>query len=400
LVSASAFVDTFGDGMWMVGAGLFFVRAQGLPVTQVGLGLTIAGLVGLPAGVALARVADRRGPRGMYLALTLTQAAAFVALVGSRTFLPFVLASTVAASTNQGAQAIRSGIVRTMGGTDAVRFRARLHAVMNVGISAGAAVAGVVIAANTRTAYDALMLADAATFALAGMLLRATSPVPVAVTAAAARRLGALRDLRYASVAAADGLLDFEFIVSGFLLPLWVVLHTHAPRWLASPLLLLNTAVVVVFQVRFSAAANDPAGAARSYRRAGVALAGAAVLFGVSGQVPAVAAAALLIAAMAVHSLGELMHASGAFGLSYGLAPQHAVSEYQAVWSLGMGLARALGPAVLTFVCLRGGLAGWVTLAAAFAVTGAAMPRLARRAECRQPLPAQQAVTQPAQAAC
>jgi hypothetical protein len=380
LVSASAFVDTFGDGMWMVGAGLFFVRAQGLPVTEVGIGLTIAGLIGLPAGIALARVADRRGPRGTYLALTLTQAAAFVALVASRTFVPFVVASAVAASANQGAQAIRSGIVRTMGGADAVRFRARLHAVMNVGISGGAAVAGLVIAANTRSAYVALMLADAGTFAVAGLLLRAASPVPAVVSPPGARRLGALRDSRYVAVAAADGLLDFEFIVSGFLLPLWVVLHTHAPRWLASPLLLLNTAIVVLFQVRFSNAATEPTGAARSYRRAGFALAAAAVMFGVSGRIPAVAAAALLVAAMAVHSLGELMHASGAFGLSYGLAPEHAVSEYQAVWSLGMGLARALGPAVLTFVCLRGGLVGWVALGLAFAVTGTAMPRLARRA--------------------
>jgi hypothetical protein len=385
LISASVFVDTLGDGLWMVGGGLFFVRSQHFAVAAVGAGLTIAGLVGLPAGIRLARVADRRGPRGTYLALTLTQSAAFVALVVSRSFLVFVLASAVAASANQGAQATRSGIVRSFGGAEAVRFRARLHVITNLGISAGAALAGIAIAVNTRDAYVSLMLVDAATFGLAGLLLRGARITPTASVPAVSRRSGAIRDLRYVAVAAADGLLDLEFIVSGFLLPLWVVLHTTAPRWLASPLLLLNTAIVVLFQVRFAKAATEPVGAAGSARRGSLALGGAAILFGLSGGVPALAAAGLLVAAMCLHSLGELMHASGSFGLSYGLAPEHTVSEYQAVWSLGMGLARALGPAVLTVVCLRGGLAGWIALGVAFAVTGACIPRLAALASASRP---------------
>ncbi len=381
LITASAFVDTFGDGLWMVAGGLFFVRAQHLPVTEVGLGLTVAGLVGLPAGLWLARVADRRGPRGAYLALTLTQAAAFVLLVFAASFPPFVVGATIAACANQGAQAIRSGIVRTKGGADAVRFRARLHAVMNVGISAGAAIAGLAVAVNTRPAYVTIMVCDAATFALAGLLLRATSAVPAVPPPPASTRFGAIRDGRYVAVAAVDGLLDLQFIVSGYLLPLWVVLHTSAPRWLSSPLLMLNTGVVVFLQVRFSKGADRVPGAARSFRRGAWTLAVATVIFGISGQVSPGVAVVTLVAAMAVHSIGELLHASGSFGLSYGLAPTHSVSEYQAVWSLGMGMARALGPALLTFVCIKGGLVGWIGLGAAFVAAGAAAPALSRRVD-------------------
>ena len=78
-------------------------------------------------------------------------------------------------------------------------------------------------------------------------------------------------------------------------------------------------------------------------------------------------------------AIGKRQIASGAIGLSYGLAPEHSVSEYQAVWSLGMGMARALGPAVLTFVCIKGGLPGWLALGGAFLAAGAAAPSLARR---------------------
>lgn len=378
LVTVSTFVDTIGDGLWMVGGALFFVRAKGFPVVDVGIGLTISGLLSLPAGIALARLADRRGSRGTYLALTLIQSAAFVLLVIFRSFALFVMCAAMAASANQGAQAIRSGLIRSKGGADAVRFRSRLHAVMNVGISIGAAFAGVAIAVNTPAAYKTLMLGDAVTFAIAGLLMRATTRVCV-VAAPTGGRFGALRDGRYLTVAAVDGILDFQFLVSGYLLPLWVVLRTQAPRWLASPLLLLNTAIIVLFQVRFSSGAKEPAGAARSFRRGAATLAIAAVLFGISGRAGDATAIGLLVAAIGVHSVGELLHASGAFGLSYGLAPQHSASEYQAVWSLGMGMARAFGPAVLTLLCIKGGLPGWLLLSVAFAAAGLAAPPLARR---------------------
>jgi hypothetical protein len=48
----------------MTGSAVFVTRSVGLSAAQVGLGLTIAGAVGLGAGVPAGRAADRRGARG------------------------------------------------------------------------------------------------------------------------------------------------------------------------------------------------------------------------------------------------------------------------------------------------------------------------------------------------
>jgi hypothetical protein len=165
-----------------------------------------------------------------------------------------------------------------------------------------------------------------------------------------------------------------------------VVSNTQAPRWFASVLLVLNTVIVTLLQVKLSAGSERPTGAARSYRRAGIALGAAAVAFSLTGLGPAGWAVPMLIVAIAVHSLGEILHASGQFGLSYGLAPAHSVSEYQAVFSLGMGFSRAFAPAFLTFVCVLGGAPGWIAISAMFIVTGLIMPRASAHAEQRRTL--------------
>ncbi|MDH2443512.1 hypothetical protein QDR37_06100 [Amnibacterium sp. CER49] len=378
LVLASATVDSFGSGLWLAGGALFFHRAVGLPLPLIGLGLAFAGLVALPAGVRLARLADRHGARGFYLALTMTQAACYVVFVFVHSFLLFVLLATIAASADSAAQAIRSALVRAIGGATAVRFRARLHALMNVAIALGAALAAVLIGIGSLGAYDVLIVLDAVTFALAGVLVARTTLQRVAV-APAGRRWVAIRDRAYVAAATLDGVLDLEFGVSGFVLPLWVVTRTSAPHWLAALLLLLNTVLVATLQVRFSRGSDTVRGAARSFRRAALTLAAAAIVFSSTGGVPPAGAVLMLVLAMTVLSFGELQHAPGQFGLAYGMAPEHAAAEYQAVFSLGMGLSRAFAPAILTFLCVTLGAPGWWLLALLFLAAGLLMPLVAQR---------------------
>ena len=68
-------VNTVGSGLWLAGVALFLTRGVGLSATSVGLGLTIAGLIGLSASVPLGRLADRWDPRSLRAVLQLAQAA-------------------------------------------------------------------------------------------------------------------------------------------------------------------------------------------------------------------------------------------------------------------------------------------------------------------------------------
>jgi dipeptide/tripeptide permease len=168
-------------------------------------------------------------------------------------------------------------------------------------------------------------------------------------------------------------------------LPLWLVGHTDAPRWLFSPLVLCNTLLVVALQVRASRGSETVRGGALAVRRASFALAAACALYAAAAAGGTVAAAAVLAIAVVVHTAGELWQSAGGFGLSYGLAPDHAQGQYQGVFALGMNGSQALGPVILTTVCLGAGTPGWLGLGAVFAAAGLAMPVAARRALARRP---------------
>ncbi|MDA8068222.1 MAG: hypothetical protein M0T77_06385 [Actinomycetota bacterium] len=57
-------------------------------------------------------------------------------------------------------------------------------------------------------------------------------------------------DRRFVALGLLDGLTSFHQVALQVALPLWVVLFTHAPRELVGLLFALNTALLVVLQVR------------------------------------------------------------------------------------------------------------------------------------------------------
>jgi Major Facilitator Superfamily len=371
ILAAAALIDSLGDGLFLAGSALFFTRGLGLPVTQVGLGLSIAGVIGLTLGAEIGRLADRLGPRDVFVVMMLVQTVAVASYVFVTGLLGLVLTSAVAAVCRQGAQASRGALIAQLAGEEAPALRAYLHAVINVGIAGGAALAGFAVAKDTHAAYLALMLADAATFAVAGLTALLLPRVAIIERPPGAGKGRALTDRRFMVLTLLNGVISLQFIVSGFLLPLWVVFHTEAPRWLASPLLLLNTAVVVLLQVRVSGRHKGLGRAAAAYRLAGLLLLASSLFFATAtyGR-SAFVAAAVLTTAMIVHSAAELLTVAGAIGLSYGLAPAHAVGEYQGVWNLGFGASLAVGPGLLTVVCLQGGPVGWAVLGTVMALIG------------------------------
>ena len=388
-LAASTLVTTGGDGLYIAGSALFFTRGLGLPVAQVGLGLTCAGLLGLSAGVPLGRFADRHGPRDVLIAIELVQAAAIGAyvLVG-HSLAAFILAATVVIACMQGADAAKGALVGKLSHDDPVRLRAFLQSVSNVGISVGTIFAGFAIAQGTPAAYRLLMLGDAATFVAAAALLLMLPRFEVERDPAnpGARRWVALRDRPYVALTAANCAMSLQYFVLAFAMPLWVIGHTAAPRWLVSPMLLTNTVLIVALQVRFSRGTRTPRGGSRSALRAGVVLAGSMVLYGAASGRGQTLAVVVLLAAVIAHTLGELLQSAGSFGISYGLASERALGEYLGVYGLGIGICRAIAPGILAATCLEHGESGWIGLAGVLLLSGVLTPALVRWAEATRTL--------------
>lgn len=373
-LAAAALIDSLGDGLYLAGSALFFTRGLGLPVAQVGLGLSIAGIIGLLVGAEIGRLADRFGPREVFVSLMILQTVAVAGYTIVTGLVLLVPMATIAAVCRQGAQAARGAMIGQVGGNDAATLRSYLHAVINVGIAGGAALAGLALAKDTHTAYVALMLADATTFTVAALIALLLPATPAATRTTGKSKRLALSDRRFVGLTALSGVLSLQFVISGYLLPLWVVLHTHAPRWLASPLLLLNTGLIVLLQVRVSTRYKGLHRAAIAVRIAGILLALACITFGTAHYSHStLLATGVLLLAMAIASIAEVYTLAAAFGISFGMAPAHAIGEYQGVWNLGFGTAVAVGPGLLTLVVLEGGPIGWLGLGAVLLATALVM---------------------------
>jgi hypothetical protein len=235
----------------------------------------------------------------------------------------------------------------------------------------GALLAAPLIAAGSAVGLSAIMFGDALSFAVAALIL---ARVPLTRAAALSPRpgfwtvLGSFRDWRYAGLASLNSVLTLHMTILVFGIPLWLIHATSAPAGLVAVLMVLNTVLAVVLQVPFSQHATVSGGAPRVLRRAGVMLAGCSMAIAAAAYASPWLAAALLILATALMSLGEIWQAAGAWELSYRYADPEREVQYLAVFSLGAAAQDIFGPALITAVVMSAGTAGWMSLAGLFLV--------------------------------
>ncbi|NEB00663.1 MFS transporter [Streptomyces sp. SID13726] len=379
LLAVSWLVKTVGSGLYLTTSTLFFTRVVGLPVHQVATGLSVAGIVALAGAVPLGGLADRFGPRRTYTVLLGVQFATMAALAFARTFPAFLSLILVFLLAEQGSTAARGALVATVGeGAERVRLRAYLRVVTNVGITIGAAASALVIQADSKAGYMALLCCTALTYPGAAVPLWWLRPHETAPTNAAPRtgsNWQVLRDRRYAAVTLICGVLSLQAQVLSFAVPLWVLQHTEAPRMLVSAVVAVNTLMVICLQIRFSRGAEDDTRAARMCRNSGLALFVACALAACTAGVSAWPASLLLLLFAAALTFGELWLSAGSFGLSFSLAPDGMHGQYQGFFSLGRGAATAVAPVLIATLCLGDQpRVGWLVLGGLFGLAGVVAP--------------------------
>ncbi|WP_225849046.1 MFS transporter [Streptomyces sp. HPF1205] len=385
-------VNTFGNGLFMTVSALYFTRVVGLGVGRVGVGLTAAGLCGVVSSIPAGRASDRWGSRRVLIVLCVAEAAGMASYVLVHSYAVFLLVVCAETAVDRGAATARNALYAdALPQQTRVAGRAYLRAVTNVGIGAGAALAALALQADTRGAYVAAILANAASFAAVAAMLpgipvvvRAADAAPDAGAEPGASRRGALRDLPYLVVTSLNALLTLQFAVLTVGIPLWVVRDTHAPRAVVGATMILNTVLVVAFQVRATRATRDLRSAARACRWSGLLLAGACLVVAASHGLPAAAASAVLLAAVVMQTAGEVFSQAAGWLLSYDLADPNATGAYQGVFNAGSSAGLMAGPAVVTATAIGHGPAGWAVPAAVFALSGAAMVPAVRWAEHRR----------------
>jgi MFS family permease len=383
-----ALVDSSGTGLYLAGSAVFFSLVIGLSATQVGLGLSLAGLLGLVAAPSLGWCADRWGPQRVLVLLHVWRALAFTLLAFAGNFAGFVIATAMIGVGQQALSPVYQALVEHVAGSAGrVAVMARTRVVYNVGFSLGGVVATVVIGLGGRATYRSMILAIAVCCLLAaGLLSRlAVAPRPAEPESGRSRsplHLRSLRDGRYLGVGILNGTLGMHTALLTVGIPLWITMHTDAPKALVGMLLVINTVLAVLLQVPFSRGTDTIAGGTVALRRGGLALAGCCVLLSVT---PAIhqSAAVVVVLVLGVFALtaAELLQSAGGWGLSYALAPSEGRAEALSTFNLGSSAQFILGPTIVTLGVVERGAIGWLVLGACFVVITAVVGPAVRAAE-------------------
>lgn len=381
LLAVSNLAKTTAHGVLMTINVLYFTRVLHIAPERVGLALTLGAAVGILAGVPAGRLADRRGPRPVTVALMvlLGVAACGYALVGG--FGGLVVATAVVIGAESSANAARGALIAgLLPAAERPRTLAYMRSTANIGVAVGAVAGGLALLLDTKAAYLSLILVAGGLFALSGLAFLRVPAVPATASTSDGPQWTVLRDRRYATVAVLNTVLVMADAVLLVAMPIWISERTDVPPSFFTVMLLVNTTAVVLGQTRISRGTEDVPGGLRAWRRGGVALAVACAVFAASSGRPGWLAAAILLGGTLVHVLGEMLQSAGAWSLSYGLAPDHAHGEYQGLFEMSTQLGVMLAPLLITAALERLGGSGLVLYAGLFLVAGLAAGPIVQRA--------------------
>ncbi len=366
-----------GNGVFLAGSAVFFLHVVGLSPVQIGIGFSVAGALAVFLSVPMGVIADRLGGQRAWLVGALAEGLLFCAYPFIRGFLPFIgilCLLTLAGSISGPGRNMYT--IEAIPPSDRVRVLAFTRSALNIGFSIGALGAGVALAINTRSAFIAMVLANAV-----GLLLNAffVARLPriehvaheARVSGPRVSRFSVLRDRPFLAVTALNGLLLCQGTIFAEVMPLWVVTHTDAKHVMLAILFITNTVMAVLLQVPASRGADTLPGIARLLRWAGWATAACCPVFFLSRWTTGAVTVVLLMTGVILVTAGELWQSAGGWGLTTLLPPAQNRGAYLGAWSLGGQVQSMVGPAALTFLAIKTGGIGWLAIAALLVIGSA-----------------------------
>ncbi|MGW7531493.1 MFS transporter [Amycolatopsis sp. NPDC054798] len=384
VLAVAALVTSLGFGGYTAGSVLFFTRGAGLSTGQVGVGLSLAGLLAVGGNILFGRLADRWGPREITMFVGGLQVVALLLSTAVDSFAMFLPVVCLLGVSEQAGKVCRNALIGgAVEGEELVRTLAYLRSVLNGGIAVGAMLASIAVRYDTRSAYQILL------FAIAGVsLLGYSLYLFVPRTHPAPRRPGKEKDtpktppsIAYVSTGLLCGIVNLGDTVLTVGLPLWVIGQTAAPKPMAAWLHAVNTLLVVLLQIRASRGAKTITGATRLLRLAGLTMAAACPVFWLAHDFTAVWASIVLLIGVLLLTASELWNSAAIWGLSFSLAPVESRGAYLGKFSIGTTLREVFGPVLVIGLITGTGGAGWFLLAGLMVLASVGAGPVARRAQ-------------------
>ncbi|MFE7513044.1 MFS transporter [Streptomyces sp. NPDC057540] len=382
------FIDKCGTGLWSTAMALYFTYVTGLGLGQVGLLIALSGAAGIAGAPLGGLLADRFPLVRVIICTQLLRAAALLALLTTDDYLLLVLFSAAGALPDRATNVLTKLYAARVAGPDRVRYQAINRTTSNIGWTLGGLGAAAALAVGTTTAFHLLLVGDALSYlVMAALTLRcAEPPAPAASRIAAAstdpapttRPSNPWRDRGFLAFTTGEAVFFLHDSILQVALPLWIVHATDAPVGLAPLLMVINSALVVLFQVPLSRFGTTTDAARRLFGPlAGLFALGTLALAASALDGRTLAITALVTAAVAL-TFAEMIHTIVSWEISVALAPDDAQGAYLGVHGLAQSTQRFAGPLLMTGLVSAGPLA-WPLLGAVLVATTAVQNRLVRR---------------------
>jgi MFS family permease len=378
---AGTLLFSLGRGIYASSVVIFLTRWHGLPATTIGAMLSIAGVVGFLVSVPFGHAVDQFGARRVATLVHLGHAAVVAAIALGQPLPLLFVATALVGAADKGNLVARLALVSQMAGQgDRVRLQAYVRTTFNVGVSVGALAAAPVIASSSRWPYVGLLLAASACFVLTAATVFWLPVGEPAARASGERRPAARPPVSFVALGLVNGVLALHVSILEVAIPLWIVHDTSAPVSMVAILVFVNTVVAVLFQVVASRHAETVTGAARTLAVSGMVTAASCLVFAATGRLSGAVLIAVLVVAVVVLTFGELTQSAGAWGVSFGLSPDHARGRHLGAFSVGSAVQDAVGPALIALVVIGQAPIGWLVVAAALLAGGSTVLPLSRAA--------------------
>ncbi len=377
-----------GSGTFLTGSAFYFTRLVHLQASQVGLGLTIAGVAAFVSAVPLGRLADRFGPRRVWLVCAVVDALSYLAWPFVHGFAGFVALMVFAEVVDSAGQSARGAYtLDVFPRQERVRSLAFMRAALNSGFALGAMIGGVALALPTDVGIRAVPYAAAALL-LVGAALILRLPAGMHRTGedgalVATPPIGgpALRNVGYVLTCTLSGVQSTNQVLLNVVIPLWLVQETDAPRVLLAWLFGTNTVLAVLFQVRASRGSETVPGALRASKvSAGFFVASCLVVLVTHSTVGWVTILLVWLGHVTVTG-AELFQSAGSWGFQSELSDPGRRGEYQGVNRVGSAMGTLWAPAAYTWLAMNLHAVGWLVIAAVVVVATMGLGPSVRRAE-------------------
>jgi predicted MFS family arabinose efflux permease len=156
-LSVQSVLYAVGDGTFMTASAVFFTQVVGLSAAQVGLGITVAGVVSFLVAVPAGKLADRIGPQRMWAIGAVGTSAMYAVWPFIDGFAAFLVMSVVLEAVNSSGGAGRGAyVLDVLPRAERVQGQAYMYSALNLGFTAGAALGGIALAFDNNDVVRSL----------------------------------------------------------------------------------------------------------------------------------------------------------------------------------------------------------------------------------------------------